>query len=149
MSNLLDNTVFHISIGVILATLLLWILSRLSNKTRHFILFAGLMVAAFIYLLFALINFNLQWIFVESGGLTVFVIMSIIGLKKHPLFLGVGWLVHILWDVCLHTDPTTSFIPSWYPMFCVGFDLVIACYLIVISLKQPTHSMAFITPSKE
>jgi hypothetical protein len=45
-------------------------------------------------------------------------------------WLVAGWVAHVGWDAGLHLDRPQLVIPLWYPLLCVGFDLVVAGYLL-------------------
>ena len=49
--------------------------------------------------------------------------------------LGVVLLGACIWefarrDVGLHLEQPQTFVPAWYPLLCVGFDLVVAGFLL-------------------
>ena len=94
--------------------------------------YVGLVVAAFIYLLFAMMNgAEPIWIMAEFGGVFLFSMIGRVGLHRNIAVLGVAWLLHPVWDVALHLfGPGASFTPSWYPLACITFDGWVGVYLI-------------------
>jgi hypothetical protein len=64
----------------------------------------------------------------ECMGLAIFTGFALIGLRRSFL-LAAGWLLHPLWDWGLHPPPTASWLPAWFPAFCIGFDLLLAAYI--------------------
>jgi hypothetical protein len=64
----------------------------------------------------------------EIVGLVVFAAFAIVGVRW-PYVLAFGWVAHVFWDVLLH-PPDTLWVPSWFPPFCVGFDLLLAAYIV-------------------
>ena len=86
----------------------------------------GLVVAALIYLGFSLFTPGSPWLWIEIGGVVIFGALAAAG-RIHALWLAAGWAVHVSWDVWLHRGE--PFVPSWYPLVCVGFDLAMALYI--------------------
>lgn len=99
---------------------------------------AGLIVAAAIYPPFALFAGKTGAVLVELGGLLLFGGLAALGLLRWPVVLAFGWAAHVAWDLLLHpVEPTpaagvagSGYIAWWYPLLCVGFDLLVAGYLL-------------------
>lgn len=87
-----------------------------------------LLVAAVIYVAFAMGAMEREWLLIELGGVALFGVFVLLGFRHSPKWLAAGWALHVLWDVPLHTATDVAFVPGWYPLLCVGFDLVIAAY---------------------
>lgn len=89
---------------------------------------AALIIAALIY-----VGFALAWeptaIWLELGGVFLYTAFALLGLRYSPWFLALGWLAHVGWDIGVHGDHT-AYVPSWYPLLCLVYDLVIAAYII-------------------
>lgn len=97
------------------------------RSRRPSVLFAaGLIVAAAIYVVFALLATNWRDVMVESGGLLLFTAIAVAGLRWSPWFLAIGWLGHVGWDLLLHPVQISGYAPWWYPALCIGFDLFVA-----------------------
>jgi len=47
-------------------------------------------------------------------------------------WLALGWALHICWDVFLHSQNSTPYVPEGYPGLCMGFDIVIAGYILYL-----------------
>jgi uncharacterized protein DUF6010 len=95
----------------------------------------GLAVAALIYLVLALVGgADRRWLTLEVAGLGVFGMFAWLGLRVSLWWLAVGWWGHVGWDVGLHLDRAQAFVPTWYPLLCVGFDLVVAGFLLGLAL---------------
>ena len=62
-------------------------------------------------------------------GLGFFTLVAVLGLRVSTMFLAVGWAVHGLWDALLHLTQHVAFVPDWYPVICLGFDLIVAIYI--------------------
>jgi len=44
-------------------------------------------------------------------------------------WLAFGWVAHVGWDIWLHLDRAQPVVGVWYPLACVGFDLMVGGYL--------------------
>jgi hypothetical protein len=67
------------------------------------------------------------WLFVELGGVLLYVTLAVLGLRRHWL-LAAGIAAHgIIWD-SWHYSPGSSYIPSWYAIGCLIVDVGLATY---------------------
>jgi hypothetical protein len=120
-----------IVVGAVLGVLFVLAARAWTRGTGRLVLVVGLLVTALIYVGFALAaedrNRSLA---VEAFGVLLFGLLAWLGLRRSLWWLSIGWLGHVAWDVGLHLDRTLAAVPAWYPLFCVGFDLVVAGYLL-------------------
>lgn len=95
------------------------------------ILALGLMVAAVIYVGFAVIGGAHQtWVKVEITGVGIYGLFALLGWRYSCWWLMLGWLLHPIWDVWLHLFAKgTDFTPAGYAVACISFALVIAGYI--------------------
>jgi hypothetical protein len=101
------------------------------TRRRPAVTFAtGLMIAAAIYVAFALFAADWHSVLVELGGVLLFAAIAFGGLRWRSHLLAIGWLAHVGWDLLLHPVQLGGQIdghaPWWYPALCIGFDLVVA-----------------------
>jgi uncharacterized membrane protein len=136
----------HLGIGVVSAGLTIALTSSLKPDQQRQIYAIALIIAAFIYIGFSFRSGEWQWLLIESSGALIFSMMAIVGLKSSLLWLVAGWLVHPIWDVSLHQVHQTTFVPTWYPILCLGYDGVMAFYLL-IKLK-PLSNLQYL-PERE
>ena len=98
--------------------------------TEQRVLALGLVIAALIYVAFAVVGRpELRWHVVEATGLVIFGFLAWWGVRRDPIWLAVGWAIHVGWDLGLH-GATETFVPGWYPAVCVGFDVLVAGYIL-------------------
>ncbi len=117
--------------GALLAGGLAVAARRRGPRREAQILAIGLVVAATIYGVFAAVGgAAARWLGIETAGVLLYGAVAWIGLRRDPLWLAAGWLLHIAWDVGLH-GAATAFVPLWYPPLCVGFDLAIGLWVMV------------------
>jgi hypothetical protein len=113
------------------------LVGRRSRGTGDISLLAlGLVVAALIYVGLALAAADSRWLAIEAAGLALFGGLAWLGLRGSLWWLTLGWLAHVGWDVGLHLDRAQTLVGAWYPLACVGFDLVVAGFLLARSRTQ-------------
>ena len=89
----------------------------------------GLVVAALIYVAFAVVAGNVRAIGIELGGTVLFSLLAWIGLRLEPYVLAAGWAGHVAWDLLVHSIETSGYAPWWYAAACIGFDLFVAGFI--------------------
>src|SRR5690606_16972472 len=99
---------------------------------------AGLLVAAALYLVFALAGqADARWVLIELAGVAFYGTIAWPGVRRGLVVLAIGWAGHVLWDVALHMDGAgAAFTPSWYPWLCIGFDLVLAGAVVALGSRR-------------
>lgn len=110
---------------------------RVKSEKESKILAIGLVVAASIYVSFALIgNANLSWIATEVSGVGIYGFLAALGLRYSKWWLMLGWLAHPIWDVWLHfIGSGVIFTPRWYSSACISFDFFVAAYIFYTQVK--------------
>jgi hypothetical protein len=116
-----------------LSCLVFVLVARLAGLKREVRLYAtALVAAALIYVGFAVVGgAAISWLALESGGLLLFSLVALLGLRISAWALVMGWAAHAGWDVLLHKVLAVGFVPEWYPVVCLGFDLFLAGYIAV------------------
>lgn len=112
--------------GVALALPYLFYAARAREARRLFA--AGLVVAACIYVLFAAAAGTK--LLMEIGGVAVFGILAYVGVRHSVYVLALGWVAHVAWDLLLHPSDW------WYPVACIGFDLVVAGAILGMAWRR-------------
>ena len=131
-----------LTVGAILGALFIRFARSRSPDGQLRVFAVGLVVAAVIYVGFALAD-GVEWMALEAAGVGLFVLLAYAGLRRSPLLLALGWTVHVGWDVGLHLARQQVVVPAWYPSVCISFDLHVARVL------QPRRRQieAWLTPS--
>ena len=97
----------------------------------------ALVIAAFVYVGFALFFGSITWIGIELLGLLAFGIFVWLGKGKSFVWLAVGWALHPTWDVFLHLwGPGQGIVPDWYCIACISFDLLLGGYVLSRNMPQ-------------
>lgn len=85
----------------------------------------GLIIAAALYVVFAAVAADLRAIAIEVACVVVFTVIALLGMRRWPAVLAFGWCAHVLWDLLLHPVQSPGYAPWWYPLICIGFDLLV------------------------
>ncbi|HUQ33023.1 MAG TPA: DUF6010 family protein [Pyrinomonadaceae bacterium] len=126
-------------IGALVAVLFILLVRSLFAGTRALNVYAlSLVITALIYVAFALRGGagNSQ-LWLELAGVALFTSCAVQG-RKVPLFLVAGWAGHSLWDLILHKLMDGRGVPYWYPLACLGFDMVVAAYIARAFKSSPS-----------
>ena len=138
-----------VALGAGAGALAVWLTAREAARRRErfpsyevWAWAAFLVVAALIYVGFAAFNgASMAWTLTEVGGLAGYGLVAWIGAARFPPLVGVGWLLHVLWDVVLHPGGHPGFVPSWYPPLCLGFDVYVG--VVLVARFRVTGNAAF------
>jgi hypothetical protein len=124
------TTLIWFIIGLILGAAYCAIGHR-SGKMVKGIFGSGLIVAALIYLGFALrADASLNWYGIELLGVIVYGGLGLAGIRGSAWLLAVGWGLHSIWDAGVHyLGPGHALVPGWYAMACLSFDFTVAGYI--------------------
>ncbi|HRW07099.1 MAG TPA: hypothetical protein P5121_18475 [Caldilineaceae bacterium] len=138
-------------IGILLATFFLWVARSRGLQREPMILALGLIVAAIIYVGFALVWGNTQWVAIEIGGLLLYTVFVLLAQRHNLVWLAVGWAVHPLWDIGLHwLGQGHTVAPEWYIFACLSFDLVVAGYMVTrLNRWKPNASRIYRRSEKD
>ena len=118
-----------ILVGAILGALFAVAARRWGGDGEVRVFGVGLLVAALIYVGLALPTADGRWLALEAAGVAVFGGIAWLGLRR-PAALAFGWMAHVVWDAGLHLGRAQPVVGSWYPLTCIGFDLIVAGFLL-------------------
>lgn len=125
------NILIWLMLGFLAACLLLLFAHKLNAESKIKLLGCSLVFAAIIYVSFALIWGDVKWFFIELLGVVVYTVFYILAVKRGIIWLGLGWLLHPLWDLQLHLyGPGHDIVPDWYAWACLSFDVVVFIYIM-------------------
>jgi hypothetical protein len=95
-----------------------------------------LIVIATYYILFATIGLSKSAALLESLAAAVFVAIAVTGYKRNLWIVVAGLATHGLFDL-LHAQLINNpGVPSFWPPFCLSYDVAAACYLGVLLLRR-------------
>ncbi|MGB0237776.1 MAG: DUF6010 family protein [Cycloclasticus sp.] len=124
-----------LSVGISLAVLLA-ILSRVTKFDKDRSYFATLLIIiATYYVLFAFMSS--EALITEIVIASVFSVVALAGALRWPILLGIGILLHGVFDYYHGHFINNSGVPEWWPAFCAGFDIVFGIWVIyLIQIKK-------------
>jgi hypothetical protein len=124
-------TVIQLLIGILSCFIFVLVARRADLKREVKVYTMALIAAALIYVGFAVgTGAALPWVALEVGGLALFSLIALLGLRFSVWMLALGWAAHAVWDALLDEVLKVGFVPSWYPAVCIGFDLFLAVYIV-------------------
>jgi hypothetical protein len=121
-------------IGALLGALFAVAARRYGGESELRVFAVGLVVAALIYVGFALPTADGRWLMLETAGVAIFGGVAWFGVVR-PAWLATGWMAHVIWDVGLHLDRAQPVVGTGYPLACIGFDLIVAGFLLSVALS--------------
>jgi hypothetical protein len=115
----------------ILGAIGLVLLARSLRPGREMLIYGiGLGITAIAYVLFGLHrDAPASHLGLELIGAVLYGSAAVLGTRRWPTLLAVGWTAHVAWDLFFHYANGPSFAPVWYPWFCVGFDVFVGGYI--------------------
>ena len=97
-----------------------------------------LTVVASFYVLFAAMSGSIHVVLVESAVMTAFVIAAVVGFKSSAWWVVAGLALHGVFDGVRGNVLTNSGVPTWWPAFCLAYDLGAAGILAyLLERKRP------------
>lgn len=97
-----------------------------------------LMVIASYYVLFAAIGAPLQTVGMEALVASGFLIVAVIGFKTSLWFVVAALALHGGYDLVHSQFIVNPGVPSWWPPFCLTFDVIAAAALGILILRRST-----------
>lgn len=92
---------------------------------------AGLAATGGVYLGFGVADGRRSALLVQAGELLAFTALAAVAVQRDsPGLLGAGWLAHPIWDALHYRGRGPTRVRSWFPAFCVGYDLALAAPLL-------------------
>jgi hypothetical protein len=86
-------------------------------------------VIALYYALFAVMGGSVEVLALEAVAIAVFVAASIAGFKNSLWLVVAALVIHGVFDVAHDQLISNAGVPTWWPNFCLGYDLVAGLYL--------------------
>ncbi len=117
-------------VGLAAALALVLLARSLAPRRELFVYGVGLGITAVAYVVFALLHgAPARYLGLELLGAVLYGSAAVLGTRRWPALMAVGWTAHVVWDLFLHPASAPAYAPVWYPWFCVGFDLPVGGYI--------------------
>ena len=62
-----------------------------------------------------------------------------LGLRGSARAAGIGWLLHIVWDLAAPMQFDMSYAPAWTAPACLAWDVVVGGYLLTLGREKETE----------
>ena len=126
-------------IGVLLALAVAGLAATIFRRERAFYPIVAIVVASY-YVLFAAMDGSGRTVIAESVAAAGFLVLALIGFRRNMWLVAVALAGHGVLDFFHHYLVTNPGVPSWWPGFCLAFDVVagIAC---AWQLMRASHSV--------
>jgi hypothetical protein len=130
------------AVGVVLA-LSIGISATLLGFDRDRAFYPTVMIViASYYGLFAIIGGSIQTLLAESIVIAVFLGASIAGFKQSLWLVVVALAAHGVFDLVHGHLIVNLGVPSWWPRFCLAYDVVAAAYLATLLWRSKLSATA-------
>jgi hypothetical protein len=96
-----------------------------------------LIVIASYYVLFAAMSESLRTVLLESVVMTGFLIAAVVGFKSNAWIVVGGLAGHGVFDALHGSVLENSGVPTWWPAFCLAYDLGAAAGLASVIKRRP------------
>ena len=129
--------IFWLFLGLAGGSALIFYTNSRHHEKQTQVLSVGLLIVALIYVGFAFLWGDLQWVLIESVGVVIYGAFCYLAVSKSAYWLAVGWAAHSAWDVVLHLfGPGHHVVPEWYAVACISFDFLVAGYVFYFIARR-------------
>ncbi len=143
----LPELIVFLLLGIVAGAICLMYARTRKPAEERLLLAAWLVVAAVVYIGFGLVWGDVYWVGIEAAGVVFYTLFVIFAYQFRFWWLAVGWLLHVTWDVSLHLlGPGAHVAPAWYAVLCIGFDVMMAGYILVRWAKSTPNPEASRVP---
>lgn len=108
------------------------------DRERAFYSTALIVIAAY-YVLFAVMGASPRTLLIEIVVASGFLLFAVLGFKRSLWFAAAAIIGHGVFDFVHHWLIQNPGVPSWWPGFCMTFDVILGAWLAV-RLMRPTSS---------
>jgi hypothetical protein len=111
-----------------------------------------LIVVASYYALFAVMGSShvmgssQRTLVIEGVAASAFLLLAVLGFKRNYWLIVAAFVAHGIFDFVHHSIIENSGVPSWWPGFCLAFDVAAGGLIAVRLLTQPKTSLTHTGP---
>lgn len=114
-----------VSVGI-LTILLATFVGKENQKVMYGLVLAGI---GFLYVGFTWTDYTQLAVTIAQSF--VFLLLAYYGATRSVTILGIGFLVHGIWDLLYHQFTSIHLLPPHYDIFCLVVDVVTGGYILV------------------
>ena len=111
------------------------------DRDRAFYPVVTILIASY-YVLFAAMADSTHALVLELLPGAVFLVVSVIGFTWSLWVVVVALMAHGIFDLVHDADISNPGVPSWWPAFCLGYDVTAAAYLAWMLKSERIHAAA-------
>ena len=89
-------------------------------------------------MLFAVIGGSGRTLVVEILAASGFLVLGVIGFKANPWLVAAATAGHGIFDFIHHFVINNPGVPTWWPGFCLAFDVAFGGWLAALQVRRPT-----------
>lgn len=126
----MKSNVKSIIAGVLLVMLVIRLFYTYSMPVSYQLFALFLAYTACVYLGAALSDSRPVWISIEFFMSLLFFQLAFLGLLYSPIWLGLGFMLHGIWDMLHHPRIIKTRVVNWFPPLCAVFDFILAVFIL-------------------
>lgn len=115
--------------GVLLALLVIRLFYSFAVPVSYQLFTLFLAFTACVYAGSALSDGRITWLSVESVMALIFFNLAFLGLTHSPIWVGLGFLLHGIWDMLHHPKIIKTKVVRWFPPLCAAYDFIVAIFI--------------------
>ncbi|MFD2442478.1 DUF6010 family protein [Bacillus sp. CGMCC 1.16607] len=116
--------------GLLLALLVIRMFHTFSSPFSYQLFVLFLAYTACVYLGAALADSRIKWISVEFAMSCLFFTFAFLGYVYSPIWVGVGFILHGIWDMFHHPHMIKTKVIKWFPPLCATYDFIVAIFIL-------------------
>ena len=105
-----------------------------------------LIVVASYYVLFALMGGSGRTLVVEIFVASGFLLLGVLGFRTNLWLIPAAMISHGVFDFIHHSVIDNPGVPSWWPGFCLAFDVLFGVWLAALLVRRSHPALIAISP---
>ncbi len=127
-------------VGMTLAVIIGIVMSFIGlDRDRGFYPTVMIVIASY-YALFAVMGGSFEVLALEAVPIAIFVVASLVGFKSSLWLVVTALIAHGVFDVSHDQLILNAGVPTWWPNFCFGYDVVAGLYLAWLLKTKRVHA---------
>jgi hypothetical protein len=111
------------------------------DKERTFYPVVTMVVASY-YALFAVMGGSVAALMTESAVMALFIAAAVVGFRRNLWLVACALVAHGIFDFVHGRLIPNPGVPSWWPMFCLSYDVVAGLYLAALLWRSRVAALA-------
>ena len=107
-----------------------------------------LSVIATYYILFAVMGGSIPALAIESAVAGMFIVLAVVGFKRNLWLTAAALAGHGVFDLFHRRFIQNPGIPTWWPGFCLGFDILAGGFMAMLLMRRFGFTVATTTDNR-